>query len=326
MTIEMIEEGLYSSIQDLGRAGYQSSGFPVSGVMDEFSAVMANYLVGNEKNEAVLEMSFMGPSLVFHEDTVIALTGGNMSANVNQKAIPYGKPIAVQAGDILQLRTARTGVYSYLAVRGGFRISKILGSKSMVVRADIKGLLGRKLITGDRIPFHVKTKSDTFQWSMDSSLFRYIDRPSQQIRYIKGPQHDWFDERDFEQTTWTTTTQSNRMGYRLSGNKLVSNKKEQLLTEATAYGSIQVPPNGQPIVLMADSQPTGGYPKIGQVIQTDLGKLSQLRPGQPFRFKRIAVDKARQLLIKQQNFYKVMHYIIKEKLGGHSIETSAIEL
>ncbi|SHM97348.1 biotin-dependent carboxyltransferase family protein [Gracilibacillus kekensis] len=320
MSIEIIEEGLYTTIQDKGRIGYQSYGFSVSGVMDEFAAVMANLLVGNHDQEALIEMSFIGPTIKFYNNAIIAITGADMSANVNDQLIPLGKPISIKEGDVLQFRTAKTGLYSYLAVKSGFDVTEVLGSRSTLVRAQLNGILGRKLMIGDTISLKDSFTVDrSMEWRLDPSLFNYISQSSHIIRYIRGPQFDWFDHYSFETTDWTTSTQSNRMGYRLKGTAVKRKNQNQLLTEATTFGSIQVPANGQPIVLMADGQPTGGYPKIGQVAKVDLGKLSQIRPGQLFRFQQVTVEEAIQLLHNRYQLYLQLRLFINEKWAGVSL-------
>ncbi|SFM24225.1 antagonist of KipI [Gracilibacillus orientalis] len=317
MAIEIIEEGLHTTIQDQGRLGFQSYGFPVSGPMDDFAARMANILVDNNPDEAVIEMSFIGPTIIFHQNTIIAITGGNMSANLNEQPVVLAQPVQVKKNDILQFRTVKTGGFGYLAIKGGLDLPEILGSHSTIVRADVKGVLGRKLSVGDTIPLsHSYTTGYQLNWGITPDLFTYIEQPAKTIRYIEGAQYDWFEPNSFEQTEWIATTQSNRMGYRLEGNPIKQRKDQQLLTEATTFGSIQVPSNGQPIILMADGQPTGGYPKIGQVAEVDLNKVSQLRPGQPFRFKKITIDKAITLLARRERLIRTIQYFVHEKWGG----------
>ncbi|WP_163538860.1 biotin-dependent carboxyltransferase family protein [Gracilibacillus sp. YIM 98692] len=318
MTLEMIEEGLYTTIQDLGRFGYRSKGFPVSGAMDSFAMQVANILVGNQENEAVMEMSFLGPTIRFTDQATIVITGADMGGNINDKPIPRGQPISVSAGDILQFRTTKEGLYCYLAVKGGFDITPILGSKSTIVRAEWKGMLGRKLEVGDRIPLKESVEAAPVNWRVNPSLFHYFTKTEPVIRYIKGAQSEWFNDEakmDFESHSWQTTTQSNRMGYRLKGTAVPFANDKQLLTEATSFGAIQVPPDGQPIVLMADGQPTGGYPKIGQVIQADLPKLSQSKPGIPFRFKECSIDDALKAKQKQNDQLKAIKLTLCQKWG-----------
>ncbi|UOQ85148.1 biotin-dependent carboxyltransferase family protein [Gracilibacillus salinarum] len=316
MSIEIIEQGLHTTIQDQGRLGYQSYGFPVSGAMDDFAAKIANLLLNNEANLAVLEMGYVGPTLTFHQNAIIAVTGADMSANLNDQPLPMYQPVSIKAGDTLQFRTVKTGGFAYLAVKDGFDILEILGSKSTVVRADIDGILGRKLAVGDVLPLcQAHQLPSPLHWGIRSAMFEYISQPDKVIRYLEGAQAEWFESDQLESRDWTLSTQSNRMGYRLEGTPLEQIHEKQLLTEATAYGSIQVPPNGLPIILMADGQPTGGYPKIGQVAKVDLGKVSQIRPGQPFTFQKITLEEALSLLTEREENVKRIQLFTKEKWG-----------
>ncbi|UOQ48330.1 biotin-dependent carboxyltransferase family protein [Gracilibacillus caseinilyticus] len=316
MSIEIIEQGLHTTIQDQGRFGFQSYGIPVSGAMDDFAAKMANLLLNNEANLAVLEMGYVGPTLTFHQNAIIAVTGADMSANINDQSLPMCQPVSIQAGDTLQFRTVKTGGFAYLAVKEGFDIPAILGSRSTVVRANIDGILGRKLAVGDVLPLcQAHQLPSPLHWGLSSALFDYIKQPNKVIRYLEGAQSDWFESDQLETRDWALSTQSNRMGYRLEGTPLEQIHEKQLLTEATAYGSIQVPPNGLPIILMADGQPTGGYPKIGQVVKVDLGKVSQIRPGQPFTFQKITLDDAISLLAKREVDLKRIQTFTMEKWG-----------
>lgn len=314
MTIKVLEAGLHSTIQDAGRHGYQTYGFAVSGPMDEFAAQIANILVYNEPDEAVIEVSFIGPTLQFHQDSIVAITGSDMSANINDQAISLARPISIKKGDILQLRTAKTGAYGYIAIQGGLKLSDVLGSKSTLVRVTHNGLLGRPLKVGDSIPLQRLSVTDpSLDWGVVASLFTYITDSNRMIRYLEGPQAEWFDVETFEDKEWQLSTHSNRMGFRLEGEPVRLLTKEQLASEATSFGAIQVPANGLPIILMADGQPTGGYPKIGQVIRADLAKVSQTRPGSVIRFQRVSYKHAIDQLDQQKQLIAALQYIMKEK-------------
>lgn len=314
--MRVIEEGLHTSIQDLGRIGYRSSGFPISGPMDSFSMKLANYLVGNKENTAVVEMSFVGPTIEWTKDAIISITGADMVPRLNGKQIPLYRPIIIRSGDILQFRTARNGLYTYLAIKGGLAISKKLGSRSMLVRTEGTGLLSRKLKVGDQIPINsITTPNIKLNWSMHPNTFE-IYSSTEVIHYIEGPQADWFKQNQLDITEWSISTRSNRMGYRLMGDEIETTRTQQLLTEPTSFGSIQVPPDGQPIILMADSQPTGGYPKIGQVILADLPKLSQLLPTKRFMFERCTISNAYKALATQKQLLTKLSHTLKQKWEG----------
>lgn len=301
MAIHITRGGLLTSVQDLGRFGYQSYGFIVSGAMDAFAMKIANIAVGNHENEAVLEMNFVGPSLLFEEDMVISLFGADMQPKLNGETIPHGKPISVKKGDVLRFHAATKGSRCYLAVKGGFELPSVLNSRSTYLSAKIGGFQGRKLESGDRIPIRKPSQLPPVSWRIGNHYQHYIGTEDHTIRFVKGRQYDWFTEEaisKFRTESFQITPQSDRMGYRLQGSALRLKKNKELVTEGATFGSIQVPPNGQPIILMADRQPTGGYPKIGQVIQADLPKLSQMKPGDWIQFKEISLKEAQQLLMK----------------------------
>ncbi|WP_053218514.1 5-oxoprolinase subunit C family protein [Virgibacillus senegalensis] len=295
MALRIIEEGLQTSIQDAGRFGYRAVGFSVSGAMDSRAAALANIAVHNHPDEAVLEMSYVGPSITFEDGVIIALAGADMAAKINEKPVQLGKPINVKSGDTLQLRTARRGLHCYLAVKGGFDIPDFLGSKSASLKDQLGGRFHSRLKAGDTIPIQTPTKMESIPWRLSPKLFTYITGFQTTIRFLEGRQYEWFTGKSlsaFTSSAYKSTPQSNRMGYRLQGTPLVRRTEGDLITEATGFGTIQVPPDGQPIILMAESQPTGGYPKIGQVIQTDLPALSQVRPGQPIFFQKTSLEEA----------------------------------
>ncbi|MBM7570274.1 biotin-dependent carboxyltransferase family protein [Aquibacillus albus] len=300
MGLRIIEEGFITTIQDLGRYGYQSFGFSVNGVMDNWAMRLANIALNNHETEAVLEMSFLGPSIEFEEDMIICLSGADMSPSINEKPVTNGKPLTVNQGDTLQLRTAKTGIHCYLAVKGGLKIPEVLHSKSTDMKVELGGFQGRKLQTGDVIPIHQPMKSRPFNWYLSKKLFSYLDQNPTVIHFIEGKQYDWFTEESkqtFENELFQLSTQSDRMGYRLTGPSLHFKKQQELITEGVSFGTIQVPSSGHPIVLMADRQPTGGYPKIGQVIQADLPLFSQLRPSKAFTFKKCSLSDAYRRLL-----------------------------
>lgn len=313
MSLKIIEEGLYTTIQDLGRK-MRSYGFSATGPMDKNAMRLANLIVGNDENDAVIEMSLIGPTIQFNRDALIAVTGADMSVNMDKISLESYRPIWIKKGSVVQFRPSKKGVYGYMAVRGGLQSPKILGSRSTVMRADIEGIAGRPLMNGDEIALEpLDLANHRKNWYVPTSFYDYVGSHSQVIHYIKGPQFDWFHSDSFSKQKWKISTQSNRIGYRLQGEPVEMKHKEDLLTEATAFGTIQIPPNGQPIVLMADAQPTGGYPKIGQVIKVDLPKLSQLALTGTVQFKEVSIDEAYRLLREQERHFHILKYFIEDK-------------
>ncbi|MBO0993919.1 biotin-dependent carboxyltransferase family protein [Bacillus sp. SD088] len=303
MSLYVIKPGMQTTIQDFGRHGWQSLGVSVCGAMDPWAARIANILLNNHENEAVLEMTVHGPTLEIQEDLFLAIFGANMDVTRNGKKLAQGKPVFVQKGDILTFGYAKTGMRTYLAVKGGFPLQKVLHSYSTDLKAKIGGLNGRALKEGDILPSKSEVPSLAPDWGFPYHINNhYINKNCSPIHFIRGRHYHWFKKESlqvFESSFFTIKPDSNRMGYRLSGPALEWEESRELITEATTFGSIQIPPSGQPIILMADRQPTGGYPKIGEVIQSDLPRLSQMRPGQKLYFQEITLQEAYQKTHKQ---------------------------
>ncbi|MDC3416098.1 biotin-dependent carboxyltransferase family protein [Aquibacillus salsiterrae] len=307
MGMVITDGGFFTTVQDLGRFGLQSLGFSVTGAMDQLAMRLANIVLNNEEDEAVLEMCLVGPSITFEQEMVIALTGADMTPKLNDKYISMARPLQVKKGDTLSLGTAKTGMYSYLAVKGGFQLDNVLGSKSTDTKIGIGGFKGRPLQPRDYLPIFTPTVVSPLRFGLSHTLFDYITVDNSVIQFIEGRQYNWFQsesKRRFETESYQLSTKSDRMGYRLTGKQLSLTKPSELLTEASPLGTIQVPASGEPIILMADRQPTGGYPKIGQIIETDLPIISQLRPSKTITFHRCSIDEARERLIKREQEMK----------------------
>ncbi|MBS4196915.1 5-oxoprolinase subunit C family protein [Lederbergia citri] len=305
MALKMIKNGAFTTIQDLGRNRWQAYGVPVGGAMDQMSAQLVNILLGNNENEAVIEMTLVGPTIQFEDNAIISIFGANMSPKLNGQAIEHRKPIHVKKGDIIAFGTAQSGVRTYMAVKRGFSLPEVLGSKSTNAKAHI----GHPLQAGDVIPTNHSYSARKFSWGLSFKLEAYIHDKETPIRFVKGRQYDLFtleSKQAFLESRFKVSPDSDRMGYRLAGPKLCTIQKLELTTEGTTFGSIQVPPDGNPIILMAERQPTGGYPKIGDIISIDLPRLSQFRPGEQILFQEISLKEAQQLLIAQQKELKAI--------------------
>ncbi|AIF52276.1 biotin-dependent carboxyltransferase family protein [Pelosinus sp. UFO1] len=318
MSIKVMTPGLLTSIQDLGRSGYQKYGVIVSGGMDSYSLRLANMLVGNEEGEAVLEITLVGPTLLLEEDILLAITGGDLSPTINGQPIPMGRPILVKQGSVLKFGVCQSGCRAYLAVRGGYNIPEVMGSKSTYIRAGIGGYQGRALLAGDvllikepqtDLPLLVslskKLGSHSFAFTSWYVGKFYTSQKSQEyiIRVMPSSQFEFFtsDSREhFFQQAFKITTQSDRMGYRLAGPRLQLAEPLEMVSEAVALGTIQVPPDGNPIVLLADRQTVGGYPKIAQVAAVDNAYLAQVKPGETIRFQEISLAEAEGLYVARE--------------------------
>lgn len=308
MSATILKPGLMTTIQDLGRIGWQAFGVPVGGAMDQKAAKLVNILLENDENAAILEMTLIGASLSFHHSTVIAVYGADMSPTLNGQPLRHGQLIQVRKGDIITFGHAKKGMRCYLGVRGGFSVPDVLRSKSTNMKAAFGGLNGRKLESGDVLPFTPFLGAPKHGWGLSTEWGLYLQNNTS-IRFVKGKQYDWFTDqskKNFTKQTFTIKPESDRMGYRLSGTSIELQEETEMITEGTAFGSIQIPPDGQPIILMADRQPTGGYPKIGDVISIDLPKLSQMRPGDTFLFEEISIKEAQALLFKEKKKLNIL--------------------
>lgn len=301
MSIKIISGGMLSTVQDEGRTGFQSTGFSVSGVMDRDAYRDANYLVGNFNGEAVIEMTFTGICAEFLCDGVIALTGGDFSAKLNGALIPRYRCVKVRRGDILKMGAAVTKMRAYLAVRGGIDTEPFLGSRSTNLKIKAGGYEGRKLQPGDILPVGSGENCAPFKE-------RELPEPvySDEIRVIPGPQEGFFTKKGIETfytSLYTVSAESDRMGCRLDG-EAVENHGTDIISDGIAEGSIQVSSNGQPIIMLADRQTTGGYAKIATVITADIPKTAQKKPGDKIRFTAVGLETAQKEYRKTENRYR----------------------
>ncbi|MCD8338360.1 MAG: biotin-dependent carboxyltransferase family protein [Lachnospiraceae bacterium] len=297
MAIRVINPGALTTVQDIGRTGYQALGMPCSGVMDTRAYQAANDLIGNKPGEAVLEFTLFGGIYQIEDDAILALTGADMTPLLDGTVCPMNRPFPVKKGQTLMLGTALSGCRSYLAVSGGIDVPILLGSRSTNLKCAIGGLEGRALRAGDLLPTGISSiiYSDVADRSSPSRVYP----EDLTVRVIGGPQEDLFTEQGLETfytSTYTVTQESDRMGCRLAGAAIDSKHGTDIVSDAIVFGSIQVTPAGQPIILLADRQTTGGYAKIATVCTADLPALAQMRPGYTVRFQRIAVEEAQRLL------------------------------
>jgi antagonist of KipI len=294
--IRVVKPGWFTTVQDLGRYGYQQYGVPVSGAMDRRSYTLANRLVDNRDHDAALEITIKGPELLFENESVIAVTGADLTPSVNGTVIPLWTTVLVEAGSRLTFGARRAGARCYLALAGGVDVPLVLRSRSTHIYSQTGGVKGRALAQGDvlvgGVPF--PHTSATIGRSVPKRL-RPIYSTVTQLRIVPGPQRSSFSEEALEVLTtspYRVTSQSDRMGYRLEGPKLAQAGTGQWISDGTAMGALQVPPDEQPILLMADRQTTGGYPKIAVVISSDLHLAGQLMPGDTVAFKTTTLPEA----------------------------------
>lgn len=301
MGIIIEQGGFLTTVQDLGRFGYQIYGVGVAGAMDRRSLKIANLLVGNPVGEAVLEVTIMGPVIKFEEDTIIAITGGNISPMLNGKPLSMYCAVSIKKGDVLKFSGLKTGCRSYIAFAGGIDVPKIMGSKSTYLRCNFGGYEGRALKKGDKINIKApKTNLPNF----NNRFVSPDDFSSNEItlRVIRGPQDDYFTKKGintFFTSTYTVSDEADRMGVRLTGEIIEHVEDGNMISDGIAFGSIQVPSNGQPIIVLADRQTTGGYTKIATVASFDLPLIGQAKPGVKIKFKEISIEEAQQIYLEE---------------------------
>ena len=319
MAMHVIFPGPRTTIQDKGRLGYQNSGFAPSGFIDRVASRMANVLVGNPDYEAVLEFCLIGPILRFDEDVNLAVCGGDFSIDAGGKLYPANRPVHVPAGTLVRITTGRVGTYGSLAVGGGFDVPSIMGSRSTNLRCGIGGFEGRSLraedVIGLRDPLAGK-KDMSRRWVPERKLVAPGDRGITLVRVIPGPQEDMFTKKGiktFYESTYVISSRSDRMGFRLNGPQIEAKGGYDILSDGIVNGSVQVSGTGEPIVMMADRQTTGGYAKIASLINVDIPLFAQLRPGQKVRFERCSVQEAQRLIREADRAWKEHVRLLEEE-------------
>ncbi|KEQ19505.1 5-oxoprolinase subunit C family protein [Endozoicomonas numazuensis] len=307
MSLTIKDPGMLTTVQDLGRYGVRNLGFSTSGAMDTLAVRVANLILGNPESSPVLEFTLTGPILEFHKSAVVCLSGGSANATIDNHPISTHCVTTIKAGQTLKVSSLRKGCRGYLAIKDGFQVNKVLGSCSTYLRAGIGGYEGRALKENDQLSFNAGSTKESFKPDIalghEFISFLEVHEHVQPIRYISGPQASWFSNQSlktFQNQNYSVRSDSDRMGYRLSGQKIESSHSGNLITEGTTVGSIQIPPDGQPIILMSDCQPTGGYPKIGNIISADLPRVAQLKPTDTLTFQEVSVEEAQRELIEQR--------------------------
>lgn len=281
MNVEVINGGLFTTIQDLGRPDGGAYGVPWSGYMDRNSAIRANRIIGNRDSSALLEATLIGPKLLFKASSELVITGANLSPQINNQSISNDVVYTVQANDILSFGNCVEGCRAYIAISGTIDIPLIFGSKSTYTYAQIGGVKGRPIQKGDTLKYHHSIQYGVKSTVLPPTSFSKI------IKVLQGPEFTFFEADEIEVFTnqkFTISNDSNRMGYRLLGSPIITRKLSSILSSGTVRGTIQVPNSGLPIVLMADSPTTGGYPRIANCTEKSLDQLAQVKPGEEISF------------------------------------------
>jgi antagonist of KipI len=315
MSIKIIKQGLAESIRDTGRYGYQHWGIGPGGAMDIIAAQAANFLTGNAANEGVLELHFPAAIILFTKPAVIALTGADFNACINEKPVPKNTALLIAANTTLTFTKPIQGAVAYLAVKGGFDIPLWLDSYSTNTAAVAGGFKGRFLQKDDELFFRQPQHAESFNCHEAVTILplqvntKMFYTSSNLIRLVKGNEFDWLRETDkhlLAESDFTISTQSNRMGYRLQGPALSGVTDQQLISTAVTNGTIQLLPTGQLIILMADHQVTGGYPRVGHVIAADIPSLAQMPANKKIHFSFVDIQEAETLFINQQQPLEVL--------------------
>lgn len=320
MSVTILKAGLQTTIQDLGRYGYQKYGVIVSGAMDTYAMRLSNIAVGNDENEGVLEITMLGPSLKISKGNLISITGADFSPSINNKKVPLGRPIYLKEDCVLNFGKCISGCRCYLAVAGGFNVPVFMESKSTYLRAKIGGKDGRALEKGDVLEIGTMSKlsqsiikelsysykeanfaaakwylKEAVIYSNDSEVIRVYE--DMQFKEAQGQSIE-----EFFSCSFSVDIKSDRMGYRLNGPKIKFKEKIEMISGEVSFGTIQIPPDGNPIILLADRATAGGYPKLAHVAFCDIQKLVQLKPFNSIKFKRITLKEAEKLYLDRERY------------------------
>ena len=303
---KVLKPGLQTTVQDLGRYGFREFGLSPSGAMDPYSLQIGNLLVGNNLGEAGLEAPLIGPVLMALHDISIAICGGNQTPQINGQEVPLWKSIVIKKGEILSFGEQKEGARTYICIAGGIDVPLVLNSKSTYLTGKFGGIEGRALIEGDTLLGNPFTRRNRFLHT------QLIPKYSNQltVRIIVGPHTGKFTTAGLEtflNEEYSISSRSNRMGYQLSGPKIEHSSTADIISDAIPLGGIQVPSSGQPIILMAEHQTTGGYSRIGTVISADIPRLAQAQQGTKVRFKEISLQSAQDLLIDSRRRLKSLY-------------------
>ena len=303
-TFEILDPGLLTTIQDRGRYGYQRYGVPVSGAMDQFAFRMANLMAGNDQDAAALEVTVGGPKIELHTSTWIAVTGADISPEVDGHPVPMWESLHIEEGSVLEFGDLRDGMRAYIAVRGGIDVPVVMESRSTYLKGRFGGLEGRALQAGD-ILSTLPSEPDT---ALPKRLPRNYTAPVyggiHRLRIVMGPQDHAFDSSalsKFQTSRYRVHSDSDRMGYMLDGPKIEHIEGADIVSDGNPNGAVQIHGDGIPRILLSDRGTTGGYTKIATVISVDLSRLAQALPGQSVSFRQVTVEEAQEALREQES-------------------------
>ncbi|MBF7016961.1 5-oxoprolinase subunit C family protein [Staphylococcus durrellii] len=299
MAIKIKQPGLFTTVQDEGRIGFQNLGFSIAGALDQYAFKIGQQLIGNKG--PALECTIMGPTIEFKNNNTFVITGAPFNAQLNETSVPHQTVLEANKGDILKLNNVIDGARCYILFGKPLDIPKVANSYSTHTRSHIGGFKGRTLKSGDYINC---IENEYFNNTLGHRYNGQLDLDEElTIHIVEGPQIDAFSaatQSELTSNTFTISDSSDRMGYRLKGPTVSPEKSADIISEPVALGSVQVPNDGNPIILLNDKQTVGGYTKIANVCHGDLNVLAQLKPGNKIKFKWITIEEATDKLIKQQ--------------------------
>ena len=330
MSLKIVKAGMLDSIQDMGRYGYQQVGINPTGAIDKYAAAIANILVGNVHNEAVIEMRFPAAAIFFDEPTIIALSGADFTANINGTPIPINHAVIVHKNSTLQFHSPKNKSHCYLAIKGGMKLTRWLNSYSTNLKAEAGGFSGRRLLKDDVIELNEVPGANKIDESEPPGTgFKILPWQasenfgldgSEQLMALPGAEWEWLDKNSqekFLRNPFFISHNSDRMGYRLASEPLQVISKTELVSSAVSFGSIQLLPDGQLIILMADNQTTGGYPRLGNIISAYLPMLAQMKAGDKIQFKFTDHQTAEDFIVKQQQHLTQLEIACKLRLENY---------
>ena len=303
-TFEILDPGLLTTVQDRGRYGYQRYGVPVSGAMDQFALRMANLMAGNDQSASALEVTVRGPKIEFHTSTWIAVTGADISPEVDGRPVPMWESFEIEEGSTLEFGELRDGMRAYIAVRGGIDVPTVMGSRSTYLKGPFGGLEGRALQGGDLLSTLAPANEDFQPKRLPSNYTSPVYGGIHRLRVIPGPQDHAFEPEalsKFLTARYRVHPDSDRMGYMLDGPKIEHRKGADIVSDGNPNGAVQIHGDGIPRILLADRGTTGGYTKIATVISVDLSGLAQALPGQSVSFRQVTVEEAQEALREQES-------------------------
>jgi antagonist of KipI len=321
MSISILKAGICETVQDEGRYGYSGWGINPCGVMDRFASSVANALVGNEQDTAVIEIHFPAFEILFRRDALISLTGADFSPLLNSRPVPVWSPLKVINGSVLSFAKKQSGCRCYLSVRGGFDMKPWLNSHSTHVKIGAGGVHGGILKKGDEIFLNEQginhlpgVENVVMPWSVNNTG---IYSPKNVVSFLEGNEYHWLEEKSkirLLSSTFTVASSSDRMAYSLIHDPLEYRDAQELISSAVSFGTIQGLPEGRLIILMADHQTTGGYPRLGHVCSAHLPRLSQLGPSESFTFQKIAIEDAEKMVLSLDETLQKIHRACSENL------------